>query len=1118
MMATNKTVTVTTKKEEEMTKGTLLPSKILERCANWRLKEWLVSWEVTRGSGDLVTHTSMWRGAWRLTQHNDPLFLLRFEQLYAQELSRGDAPLSLFMQEVYHTNMACRVYVDLDSKGSLDITKARLAQIDAVYKTVLREVLDIGGDIGDMLELFVIRNRASPLRKVHMHYPGIVIGDKSVMKEVARRAKRLLPAELAELLDETYSGLRMIGSCKVVDRGEGDKNTRVSDQQSRYLPEGGGVITAVLVRRYSIIPSHGQCVTPLRGSFAYEMQRRKEAKSDEEQCFVERCQEQAAVVSMEALIEAVGMLSESRASKYWPWFCTMRVLRCLRPDDDAEFSELAHLFSAKCTSKYDRDELQQWCDEKLASIDGGGDGNEEDEEEGVWSALLALVKSMMYDAGDVATKAWCKSHSVPWISEKRTLSHMLQELKAKQMVEKKKESVGMEQHSETSIQHIVFNASSRIYLLKAAMGMGKTKVVVRYVQEELSEEATVLCITHRRTLAYELKKRFNFQHYQDMKKGMIKAKRVVCSVESLWRLESVEWDLVIVDEFCSVLSQLTSNKTIKIQPQQVIGTFESILKDGAKRLVGMDAGIEEEDVRFVRKIVGDEEGVVQVVHYTHKPQAGDRFEVTNRKEVWKRSLTKALMAKKRVVVACTSYQESVKISEWIKKSFVSLTVKLYNRDTPESDKRRDFEDLGVALSDIDVLVYTPTLSHGCSYEEERFDVVFGYFPSAGQVDGETCMQMMYRVRNVRERRYVVLTDMGWNTLPETRSGLEEFVKSRSAVQRYGLEDGNLVQRLRGSDEVVYDFKGFYYELYMHVTARKNRSRNRLARRLVKCMLEMGGEVVELGQSTEVDGDGDGDGEEEGEEKGEVDRLVGCMGEIGKELRAKDAALIVVASNITDEQYEEMKERVASGDEQLMLSVDEKRQIQKHRLKSVYELADDDELNVEWVMKNNSPGRMKAFCNLKRLRGCEGDVRAYLAERRRGTRDGSLAETDNDIMMSILHCKGDAAVKETMVNDLVRDLGWKSAVDVDTKVTREELCGRVSALVSWDSKLVTFVNNLFERKSGGGVKKKKSGWTVKNVLEWINPLLDSTYLMRIEACGKTHGRARAYNIKLLYAPP
>ena len=144
-------------------------------------------------------------------------------------------------------------------------------------------------------------------------------------------------------------------------------------------------------------------------------------------------------------------------------------------------------------------------------------------------------------------------------------------------------------------------------------------------------------------------------------------------------------------------------------------------------------------------------------------------------------------------------------------------------------------------------MYTPTLSHGCSYERERFDVAFGYFPSAGKVGAETCMRMLYRVRSIRERRYVVLTDLGTNSLPETREALEEFIRSRNAVQRYGMEDGNLPHWRRGADELVYDYKGFYYELYLHVTAKRNLSRNGLARRLIERALEMGAEVIELSE-------------------------------------------------------------------------------------------------------------------------------------------------------------------------------------------------------------------------------------------------------------------------------
>src|SRR6185437_13987727 len=106
------------------------------------------------------------------------------------------------------------------------------------------------------------------------------------------------------------------------------------------------------------------------------------------------------------------------------------------------------------------------------------------------------------------------------------------------------------------------------------------------------------------------------------------------------------------------------------------------------------------------------------------------------------------------------------------------TVKLYNSDTPEAEKRADFASFEQAMVGVDVLIYTPTLSCGVSLEKQPFDVMFGWFKSMTGVDVETCRQMMHRIRDIREKSYYVLLDLATNRLPETKAGVEEFVSHR----------------------------------------------------------------------------------------------------------------------------------------------------------------------------------------------------------------------------------------------------------------------------------------------------------------------------------------------------
>jgi hypothetical protein len=81
-------------------------------------------------------------------------------------------------------------------------------------------------------------------------------------------------------------------------------------------------------------------------------------------------------------------------------------------------------------------------------------------------------------------------------------------------------------------------------------------------------------------------------------------------------------------------------------------------------------------------------------------------------------------------------------------------VHCYSADTGDDEKAKHFADVNEHWSHYRVIIYTPTVTAGCSFEREHFDTVFGLFTGAS-VTVETARQMMRRVRSVRDGCYYV---------------------------------------------------------------------------------------------------------------------------------------------------------------------------------------------------------------------------------------------------------------------------------------------------------------------------------------------------------------------------
>jgi len=78
-------------------------------------------------------------------------------------------------------------------------------------------------------------------------------------------------------------------------------------------------------------------------------------------------------------------------------------------------------------------------------------------------------------------------------------------------------------------------------------------------------------------------------------------------------------------------------------------------------------------------------------------------------------------------------------------------IKKYNSDLPAVNCK-DFDNVNKAWANVDILIYTLTISTGCSFELPRFTRVFGYFSSLS-TDYKTAIQMTGCIRNISTWEY-----------------------------------------------------------------------------------------------------------------------------------------------------------------------------------------------------------------------------------------------------------------------------------------------------------------------------------------------------------------------------
>ena len=127
---------------------------------------------------------------------------------------------------------------------------------------------------------------------------------------------------------------------------------------------------------------------------------------------------------------------------------------------------------------------------------------------------------------------------------------------------------------------------------------------------------------------------------------------------------------------------------------------------------------------------------------------------------------------KRIVVVSNSLREAKEIRESLTADFPQKKIELYSSETPQSKKALHFADVEKYWASVDVLMYTPTVSAGVSFEALHFDCMFVNL-SDRSCNVETARQMMGRVRQLRDKDSADTIIMGCAGMARYRDRLRD---------------------------------------------------------------------------------------------------------------------------------------------------------------------------------------------------------------------------------------------------------------------------------------------------------------------------------------------------------
>lgn len=326
--------------------------------------------------------------------------------------------------------------------------------------------------------------------------------------------------------------------------------------------------------------------------------------------------------------------------------------------------------------------------------------------------------------------------------------------------------------------------------LRAPMGSGKTTFIDRIIEYALEQDFKIAVITNRVTLAEDYKRKYEkFLYYKDYidaikardaedsensnnisgeeairiiqnydssniasntsntstitktKKPKIvrsKGKSLICQYDSFRHFALDDYDLIILDEFMSLLMHTRS--ALNSKTENLIKFYTAL----NKKVVVADA--------FLSKYIVDNMFTkpLNVVSYTKN---NTELYSCNDSNTFYTLIKNALDSNKKITISTTS----IKVVDIIKEMCKKLNKKIivFNKETDLVSKDIIYDKIrSKEALDCDVLIYTPVLTVGINILND-VDVHFHY-DSASSTDVISSLQMMGRARFAKKIIYYVM--------------------------------------------------------------------------------------------------------------------------------------------------------------------------------------------------------------------------------------------------------------------------------------------------------------------------------------------------------------------------
>ena len=276
-----------------------------------------------------------------------------------------------------------------------------------------------------------------------------------------------------------------------------------------------------------------------------------------------------------------------------------------------------------------------------------------------------------------------------------------------------------------------------LFAIRSPMGSSKSAIIENIIQQALEQDFRILVCANRISIAEDFREKFNLKLYNRDKYKLNDS--FIVQYDSLWKYNIKNFDLVILDEFISLLLHSRNNLNNTCQNlAKFFACFNKKLVISDALLTGYENFLlqnKKENLWLIDNQYRDDVKLKEYTDYNYFVQ----------------SVIK-VCKKHKATISCTSLNVLYGFKLILQKYNVKVVT--LTADTPNVTKQLIYESFKDPENDkFDVLLYSPTLTVGVS-NLNNVDYHFHY-DSSNACDVISSLQMIKRTRKAKEIHFYI---------------------------------------------------------------------------------------------------------------------------------------------------------------------------------------------------------------------------------------------------------------------------------------------------------------------------------------------------------------------------